>query len=243
LLRGFDEEGIPLHGKTDAGISALKTTIDRRGQELKRISEELQRQSAELGEQGGEIRGSLGELPQQILGLESQIHEFDRQIDANNIDRLAAGFAAEIFASITRGSDAALQRLSSALGESFAKIAEEPRSALLKRLDSQAISATDSAGIIRPLEQLSTGTRDCFVLAARLALARQASEETSILVLDEPFLSLDEARQSRAVALLRQFQDETGWQIVLMTKEKSLVDKMRAAFAAEQIKEHWLGAA
>lgn len=79
---------------------------------------------------------------------------------------------------------------------------------------------------------LSTGTRDAFLLAARLTLARKAVQGggKALLVMDEPFLTLDAERVERAIEVLKEFQQVTGWQIFLFTKEQELAEKVESRF-------------
>jgi ABC-type Mn2+/Zn2+ transport system ATPase subunit len=61
----------------------------------------------------------------------------------------------------------------------------------------------------RPLDDLSQGTRDSFLFAARLALSVRAAPGGGLLF-DEPFLSLDADREDRALRMLAEFPRE-GW--------------------------------
>jgi ABC-type Mn2+/Zn2+ transport system ATPase subunit len=56
-----------------------------------------------------------------------------------------------------------------------------------------------------------------------------------VLVLDEPFLAMDGERETRALELLRDFHDRNGWQIILLTKEAHLRDKVLKTFSQPRI--------
>ena len=45
-----------------------------------------------------------------------------------------------------------------------------------------------------------------------------------LLVLDEPFYALDAGRIATALELLSEFQKETGWQILLLTKDPAVAE-------------------
>jgi uncharacterized protein YhaN len=77
---------------------------------------------------------------------------------------------------------------------------------------------------------LSSGTRDAFLLAARLALARKSTGRRALIVLDEPFIALDRKRTGRALSVLKAFFEKTGWQIILFTKDEALEKQVRAVF-------------
>jgi ABC-type Mn2+/Zn2+ transport system ATPase subunit len=56
-------------------------------------------------------------------------------------------------------------------------------------------------------------------------------KEAGVLVLDDPFLTLDEERETGALRMLEHFRTEHGiWQIILFTKESRLRDKARRVF-------------
>jgi energy-coupling factor transporter ATP-binding protein EcfA2 len=78
--------------------------------------------------------------------------------------------------------------------------------------------------VLRPISHLSRGTRDSFTFAARLTLALRADPEKKkrLLVLDEPFYTLDPDRTLQALRMVRRVQDTHGWQVILFTKDPVL---------------------
>jgi DNA repair exonuclease SbcCD ATPase subunit len=80
------------------------------------------------------------------------------------------------------------------------------------------------------LDDLSQGTRDSFLFAARLALSVRAAPEGGLLLLDEPFLSLDADREERALRMLKNFQEKNRRQIIIFGKEKGLAERLRQLF-------------
>ena len=88
-------------------------------------------------------------------------------------------------------------------------------------------AVTDAAGLTRPVRNLSSGMRDLFMLAARLTIARRSrlgpeGLAPALLVLDEPFYTLDPERERLALKLLGNFHKSTGWQIIILTKDAGL---------------------
>jgi ABC-type Mn2+/Zn2+ transport system ATPase subunit len=102
-------------------------------------------------------------------------------------------------------------------------------------LEDRLIQVKDAGGGTRSLDNLSTGTRHAMVLAAKLAMALKHRQGPGILVLDEPFLAMDDERETRALELLRDFHTQHGWQIILMTKEIGLKDKVLKLFTAPRL--------
>jgi energy-coupling factor transporter ATP-binding protein EcfA2 len=239
-LREFDETGIPNVCKSVNDILALKRAANDKSQEIANISKELQKFREELKEKGGVIRGSLGDIPDQIIHEEGRIQKYDSMIENNLLTREAAELASKIFSIVAQDSDAALGELSKSLGEEFREIVGTPRKVIVSDLDTSSISMTDAGGAERPLEDLSSGTRNSFLFAARLALAKRAAGDRGFLILDEPFTSFDSERLGNALAMLKKFREKNAWQIIFLTKDIFVVDKVKNFFSREKIKEHCL---
>jgi DNA repair exonuclease SbcCD ATPase subunit len=239
-LREFDEEGIPVEGRPENEIVLLKRAVDEKSREIESTSSELHKYREELKEKGGVIRGSLGELPVLIIKEEARIQKYDREIENNLLEREAAELASDIFSSVAQDSEAALGELSKSLSYEFGEIVGGSRQVNVSHLDTPSISMTDAGGVERPLEDLSSGTRNSFLFAARLALAKRAAVGKSLLILDEPFTSFDKVRLGNALAVLKKFHDESDWQVIFLTKDEFLVDQVKEVFTKEKVKEHRL---
>jgi ABC-type Mn2+/Zn2+ transport system ATPase subunit len=75
------------------------------------------------------------------------------------------------------------------------------------------------------------------MFAARLALALKTrlgagGLAPALLVLDEPFYTLDQSRAAAALKLLGAFQKETDWQIILLTKDPAVRAAAESAIPA-----------
>ena len=99
---------------------------------------------------------------------------------------------------------------------------------------------TDAGRVERSLEDLFSGTRNSFLFAARLALAKCAAAGKSLLILDEPFTSFDKVRLGNALEVLKKFHDESDRQVIFLTKDEFLVDQVKNVFTEEKVKEHRL---
>lgn len=242
-LRSLDEEGIPEKGRSQAELGALRrcrkqTFADR--SELDAGLRDLEKKSSG---KSGEVRGALRNLPEQIVQAESRVRQIDREIAENELERKAAALAAQIFAEITLDSDAGLEELGAELGILLEELTGTGRTVDIPSLSTNLARMTDAGGTERPIEQLSSGTRDCFLFAAKLTLARKGASGKALLVLDEPFILFDEPRREKALRVLKKFREETGWQMIILTKDRSLGDAIRRTFEAREIIEHALVAA
>lgn len=240
-LRELDEEVIPNTGRSEPEIVFLKRSVDDKSREKEDISNKLQELREEIREKGGVIRGSLGPIPDQIIQEELQIKKYDEMIENNLLEREAAKLAGEIFSAVAQDSDVALVELGKSLSQEFEEIIANSGQVTVSHLDTSSILITDAGGTERSLEDLSSGTMNSFLFAARLALAKLATAGKSLLTLDEPFTSFDKNRLDNALAMLKKFYDENGWQIIVLTKDEFLVELIKEHFPEEKVKEHRLG--
>jgi recombinational DNA repair ATPase RecF len=237
-LRTMDEEGIPRQGRLEAEVVRLRTLYTQKQKEHASLVENHTRKLGELKEKEGIIKGSLGDLPERLLQEEERIRLAAQKIGECAFERQAAQLASEIFGELAKDARAGLEELGSDLAAQVSRVVAGAREVKVLELKPDSISLADAGGEVRPLNLLSSGTRDAFLFAARLALARRAADGGDrILVLDEPFLALDPRRRRSALELLESFQAETGWQVVVLTKERELVTELKSVFPAEKIRE------
>lgn len=227
-LRNLDEEGVPDRGRDEAAMQRLRLWR----QELHSKLEDLDLRERDLiaRKEGvaGEIRGALGKLAAEIVEWEDRLGAAEAEIQAMELDKKAAALALSIFKDIGDGADMLLAGLSREIAGMLAQILPGDRSVSMLGLEGRRIQVGDAGGGHRSLDHLSTGTKDAVVLAAKLALALQHREGPGILVLDDPFLAMDDERETRALRLLGDFHFRHGWQIILLTKESHLLEKAAA---------------
>ncbi len=218
-------------GATDSeALRRLEARRSRLDRELEQVRAERDRAASEIAELRGRVQGSLGEIPEQLLALETQIAELEREIDELNRKREAAGIAAEIFTEISADSDHVLEELAGDIRRQLGSITGTERHLTLPRLAIDAAEVVDAGGTARPPAQLSRGTHDAFLFAARIALALKIRDGGGLLVLDEPFVSFDQERTRGALTLLREVNTKHGTQLLLFTKDERLLETCREVF-------------
>jgi hypothetical protein len=144
--------------------------------------------------------------------------------------RKAAAIARDLFAEIARDSDVLMEQLAGEIASTYGDLVGGARGVSLAAFDVARARAVDAGGEQRDLEALSSGTRDLLLLAARLALASRSRPGRALIVLDEPFQTIDDDRSGRALALLKRFQEERGWQILLFSKDDGVASRLRTVF-------------
>ncbi len=210
---------------SDAELNGLAKELASRRAELEKMASELPLLAEDLGRDRGAVHASMGDLPERIAALGRDISLMERNVEELDITREANAVAASIFGDMALDGEALFRSLSEEVARTCGEVFPGSRGVSLGAFDPAALWFADAGGAMRRVEQLSRGTRDLFVFALRLTLAAHSwsGDGPGLLVLDEPFLSLDGGRANVALALVRRFIEERGWQAVLLTKDEGLV--------------------
>ncbi len=257
-LNLLDKEAVPNQGKSDIEIKQLENLLKGKNSKLETSRSEQTLAMRSIDREQGEITGSLGDVPGAIIRTQKAIRQIENQIDQIKMDRHAASIARDIFNRISKDSESDLFELSQDISIQFEEIApitktvtqtytqtitktvtETPTQSPIQKvemseLNTEAILIPDAEGQKRSLENLSSGTRDSFLLAARLALANRASAGVGILILDEPFLALDSERTANALNMLKNFQERNHCQLILFSKDEQLIHQASSIFRDAQ---------
>ena len=196
---------------------------------------ERERIKETVDQERGSISGSLAELPQRILAGEQALGACRAELARLERARKAAALARDILAEIARDSDVLMEQLAGEIAATYGDLVGGPREVRLAAFDVARARAVDAGGEQRDLDALSRGTRDLFLLAARLTLAARSRPGRALIVLDEPFQAIDDDRAARALALLKRFHEERQWQIVLFSKDDGAEALLCAAFAGVEV--------
>ncbi|MGB3975395.1 MAG: AAA family ATPase [bacterium] len=236
LVEGLEERLSGIEKVSDSELARYKRELDERTQKIEQLRQKEKELALDINKEAGRISGSLGDLPEHIMNLKQDIVELAEDIRAIDQDRRAAAFAAEIFSAIADDSSFQFGQLSREIAAMFAQFLPGDEMIKITSLNEKDLRIKDGTGKYRSVDHLSSGTRDAFWLAARLVLARKARPEgPGIIVLDEPFHTLDDDRMQQAVKLLKAFRDKTNWQLVFFTKDKPVVEAVKSAFSSEVV--------
>lgn len=243
-----EPDGPAADADTAADEERLRSSAAELRERLERLDERIagDRQQA----------AALGAGAAEMADLDARAAAAERRIAALELDRRAAGVAAELFARIAGETTAALDELSAGIGAAYTALSGSAAgpsgvyaagwavpaaytpdagpgvssSVNLQALEEQPL-VVDAYGVARPADRLSHGTRDAYALAARLALAERTRREPAILIMDEPFRAIDTTRMRRALRLIARFRERTGWQIVILTADERAAQAVCAQFS------------
>jgi DNA repair exonuclease SbcCD ATPase subunit len=200
----------------------------------------------DFGRKDGTFQGQFQGIPDRMAACEKGIAEKNRRLREIETELEAGKIAQEFFLSLSEDSASMLAELSREIGKTFSAFTGGKRTVSLESFSADNAGVCDAAGESRmagkvskdaeALSPLSAGTRDAFLLAARLVLARKSAGGSpargAVIILDEPFITLDRTRTGRALLVLKEFFENTGWQIILFTKDEALETQAREVFGA-----------
>lgn len=228
--------------RSEIDINRLKNEVAKNKEQLNRLQAQYVEMKSDVERGKGEVKGALGDLPQNIYDKEKEIEALERDIRRLRLDMEAAAIARDIFLDISKDENMVFAELENDIGRFLGEMLEGTRTIEFKDFSESSIAITDASGKIRKIENLSTGTKDAFILAARFSFALRSWrwDQPGLLVLDEPFHSLDRERIARTVELVTKFHREKSWQIVVFTKDEEMAHAL--AHSGENAVLHSLSA-
>ncbi len=223
LVAGSSEQDIQSIRRHKSELTAAQEKLETEHRELKTEAESALRAFSAI----------FAGLPEEILSLERDLAEVDAAIEELQRRRRGAAIAASIFEALAADASQQLEELGAEVGDLFGAITAGNGPVGLESLDGTTAEARDALGVRRKVSALSQGTREVLAWSLRLALAGRARPQGAILVLDDPFLSVDQTRRKGCVNLLRPMLTRR-WQVVLLTKDSELAEEM-ASLSKESV--------
>ncbi len=192
-----------------------------------------------LNESIAEKKGRLSLLPKimenyQEIQKELEINEveYKKLIDKKNAYRKMLLILQEISEDV----NFKFKRISEEISNEFGKFFPHFEKVELTSLDRvEDIAIRDNYGKLRKITHLSTGTRDMFLLAFRILLARRFGAK--FLIFDEPFLALDKERMDKMLDIIKDFYDKNDCQLIFFTKDEYLKERIKRKFDSLKIEE------
>lgn len=173
----------------------------------------------------GPISKSIQESETKLFSLKTEKEELENQFEATKI-------ALNIFEEISEEANDIFKTLAVEIAESSKNLFDEDRKILIEDLKGN-ISMQDKGNTMRHLDHLSLGTKDAFYIATKLAFCDKINPEMKLFMMDEPFLSLDESRETNALQVIRNYVQEKGWQLIILSKDRKLQALVQKIFVED----------
>jgi energy-coupling factor transporter ATP-binding protein EcfA2 len=223
----LDRRGVDPAKADEQALERVKQQAAAAGDDVRNRSAEAAAVKSALEKAQAVAGAKLESLPASINRADTEIAAAKEEIAALELQVQAYMLAAEVFNKLAERSTVAFELLAKETA-ALLELALPGTQAQFGSFDAGEASLKDAGGKLRRVSNLSSGTRDLFMLGARLLMARKARTgpegaiSPALLVLDDPFYTLDPQREQAALRLLMEFQRETGWQIIILTKDITL---------------------
>ncbi len=231
----LDQKGVDPAKADEAALKRLELRAAALGKEAHVLEAEAAEIKSALKTAQAVAGAKLEGLPEAINRAETGIAAAAEETADLELQAQGYRLAAEIFSKLAEKSTVAFDALSKEVAGMLSRALSGAEASFSGFDAEEDASLKDAGGRLRPVKYLSSGTHDLFMLAARLAMAKKArvapdgTPIPGIVVLDEPFYTLDPRREEAALKLLAAFRKETGWQLVLFTKDPDFPAKAKAA--------------
>lgn len=204
-------------------IAAEELSAKHSMSQLRDVEEEIRKTAVDKARNDSDFENACSSLPAEITALKTKILSLKERISAEDTKRKAAGMAADVISSMNNDSSSKFKELARKAMSFLSGIL--PSSDInISELAIDGITMKDAVGAYRTPQMLSSGSRDCLMLAIRLCLAQESfGNREKVMLLDDPFINMDSLRMARALSVLRRFQTMTGCQLIFFTKELGLL--------------------
>ncbi|WCL48995.1 ATP-binding protein [Leptospira sp. GIMC2001] len=238
-LDKLDELGIAQQGLDEAAYIQLKNQKLNLESQIQKIKSEEYSLQSQSFEKKVLMEAGLEPLSLRLTQEFDRLHIVKSELEKLEIEREASKIAHDLFQDIAEETNDVFASLSDEISKSSKILFGADRRVEIQNLSGSkkpiknkesAIAVEDEGGAMRGIDHLSLGTRDSFYVATKLALCEKNDPQLKFFLMDEPFLSLDEARIGKALLVLKNYVEEKGWQIVILSKEESLLKQLRENF-------------
>ena len=202
-LKGFLEKNGDVGPVRQDGLPEAEA-LERQERLLQARLDELERDLQQARGQRRSMQASVERIPEwedQLATLEEQLREAERKCDLTD----------RTMALLEKAKDALANSYMDKIEQGFRKYTQEllPQQLGSVMVDKDLQPHIDVQGAAREVESFSAGLADGILLCMRLALVDALfGEENPFLILDDPFVNLDDEHTQRALALLQKMAEK-----------------------------------
>ncbi|WP_061248279.1 ATP-binding protein [Leptospira alstonii] len=198
--------------------------------ELQSLDNELRNLNTVIQVEDARIRDSLPEKEKDLIDTIQSLSDKELEFSKMESRRRSAKIAQGLVEEISKDQSAQFVFVASEIGKEIDLLLPK-REVSFEAIDKkESIKMKDESGTFRSIDHLSGGTLATFYLIFKLFLARKTVPKNGILLLDEPFVHLDQTRIESALSYLKTFQEETEYQICFFTKQEELAETVLKVF-------------
>ena len=201
------------------------------------LSGTLSLQREKLASTSTELQIKVGDNSINQVRLERKISTIKEEVDSKDLEMESFYLLRDIVQEISNDSNEQFEQLNKSINEYLKIILGDEKSVTFKNLkEIQTATCADHYGKQVFIDHLSSGTKDAFALASRLAFLKKVElHGDSFLILDDPFVFMDNERETNAIKAIKFFKDEVDIPIIFFTKNEKSKDKFEKEFSSAKV--------
>lgn len=227
-IKDLEDEGISVKEYEEVKFKKLSSEKEKLKKETEELSKRISDTKETIARKKGEL-SSIYELFEMYKNLEKEIEEKEKRLDEIKKQQLAYGKILSILKEIEKDATYKFNQIANEISNEFSEFFPHFKNVKINSLEKLDLELKDISGVQRKFGFLSTGTKDIFLLAFRILLAKKVNR-SNFLIFDEPFLSLDEKRIDTMLNILKKFHDNYKWQLIFFTKDRTLKELVENKF-------------
>lgn len=232
-IESASEKGISLPKLNDAEFQNLKYNRNQMERELENLKKEDANLFSSATNLKAKLDAQLKSLSISLLNIQSELIEKQNERSNLELSLEATKEANEIFKELALDASDTLRTLAEEISISSNNIFNESRTVVINELKDDKIEMVDKGNVKRAIDKLSLGTKDAFYIAAKLSLCSKRDPDLKLFLMDEPFLSLDEEREKKSLSIIKDYVDNKGWQLVILSKDYQLRSLVQEIFQTD----------
>jgi uncharacterized protein YhaN len=234
----INHQDLPTIGSED--LTRKQNTIGKKVEALNNINNELTMLGTDIAAEEGQLSSREHEIANNIVEFEKELKRCEVEKEKLQIEERGHRKLLEILEEVSTEVETDFSSLSDEVAKSLNSIlggtVDEPIVSIKDLNNVENLEVSDARKSMRALSHLSSGTRDAFVMAARMIMAKKAVEgiKRPIFTFDDTFLFMDSNRTKNAIQFLKglvnenQFSDDAYF--VFFTKDKDTFFSIKDEF-------------
>lgn len=228
-IEKLEHEGIVDANYSDSIFNKFNMDKKRLEEDVFLISEEINRIKNNIEHSKGQV-SSMVTFIEEYSKIEEKINEEEKNLEEIRQKQKAYGKISMILSEIMEDTSHKFNIISNEISGEFSEFFPHFKKVEIRSFkNSNDLLLNDKNGELREIENLSTGTRDLFLLSFRLLLAKKFNI-TRFLIFDEPFLTLDHERINIMLQIVKKFYNNHDWQLIFLTKDDFLKERIIETF-------------
>ena len=221
-IDNFSNEGIARNDANEVDISIREREYEKILIDYNKIKELISAYNLDISRLEGELHNT-NNIHSEIIDKESNLSKIKESIVNEEKKRDALIVLEKMFGDLNKKNDEVFLSLSKNSKVLYSHITDNAQGSddiSISGFKSDKIIVKDKQNEERPVDYLSSATKDAMYLSIRLSVLSEIHEHGRIILLDDPFITFDHNRTINALMFLKAFSEEKNIPIVLFTKDE-----------------------